>query len=72
MIAILTVVNCVQLCHLSLMERTTSPSQLVRQRIRTNPVRVRRVVVVRIAIVVHISEIRPRNDAKLDVALLHV
>lgn len=69
MIAILTVVNCVQLCHLSLMEGTTSPSRLVRLRIRTNPVRVRGVVVVRIAIVVHISEISRRNDALLDVAL---
>ncbi len=69
MIAIFTVVNCVQLYHLSLMERTTSPSRLVRLRIRTNPVRVRGVVVVRIAIVVHISEISRRNDALLDVAL---
>lgn len=46
-----------------------SPSRLVRQRIRTNPIRVRSVVVVRIAIVVHISEISRRNDALLDVAL---
>lgn len=40
-----------------------SPSRLVRQRIRTNPVRVRSVVVVRIAIAVHIGEISRRNDA---------
>lgn len=42
---------------------TYSPSRLVRQRIRTNPVRVRSVVVVRIAIAVHIGEISRRNDA---------
>ena len=71
-VAILTVVNCVRLSYLSLMERTTSPSLLVRQRIRTDPIRVRRVVIVRIAIVVHNGEIRPRNDARLDVTLLDV
>lgn len=54
------------------MERITSPSLLVRQRIRTDPIRVRRVVIVRITIVVHNGEIRPRNDARLDVTLLDV
>ena len=59
--SILTVVNCVWLCHLSVLaEGIPSPSLLV-QRIRTNAINVRSVVVVRIAIVIHIGEISRRN-----------
>ena len=46
-----------------LAERIASPSSLVNRRIRTNSIRVRSVVVVRIAIVVHIGKVSRRNDA---------
>ena len=66
-IQIVGVTDNLLIVHKSLLfihsERTMPPSLLVKQRIRTNSIRVRSVVVVRIAIVVHISEISRRNDA---------